>query len=279
MMRELLAAIAIGLTAPASALQLPETAGLEVAWEIVGEFESPESAAIAVDHNAIFVSNVSGYEKNGQGFISKLALDGTIQEFRWLTGLNAPTGLAVEGDTLWAVDYDRLVKISIPQQSVTATYQAPDADQVPLLNDVAVGPNGDVFVTGSNSNSVYKLQENGLVRWTRDDDHLKYANGIWVGDDSVIVAAYHLMSLDRETKSVLPMGYEDTLFDLEGVKSDNNGGFLVSLIGKRPLYRLTADGVLQPLFLSDHYLADFDVAAGLLVGPTGPNKISALKLN
>lgn len=281
-MKTLFAAIAIGLAAAASssfAGQFDGAPEVEIAWETVGAFESPESAAIAHKHQAIFVSNVNGYEKNGLGFISKLALDGTIQELRWLTGLNAPTGLAVDGDVLWAVDYDRLVKISITDRRVLEAYPAPDADETPLLNDVAVGPSGGVFVTGSNSNSIYKLEENALVLWIRADEHFKYANGIWVSEDRVIVAAYHLMVVDRVTNQITPLGHQGVLFDLEGVQAGADGSLYVSLIGNRPLYRLTAEGTPMPLFQNEQYLADFDVAGEMLVGPTGPNKITGLKIN
>lgn len=70
------------------------------AWMTTDEFKSPESAAISRNHRSIFVSNVNGYERNGQGFISRLSLDGLVEELIWLDSLNAPTGLAVEGDTL-----------------------------------------------------------------------------------------------------------------------------------------------------------------------------------
>ncbi len=280
-MRRALAATAVGLFAAlfaSSAGQAADAIKAETAWETIAEFKSPESAAISPDHQAIFVSNVNGYEKNGLGFISKLSLDGDVQELKWLTGLNAPTGLAVDGDTLWAVDYDRLVKISISQRRIVASFPAPDAHETPLLNDVAVGPNGDLFVTGSNSNSIYKLQDNALVRWISDDDLLKYANGIWVGEQQIVVAAYHLISIDRSTRRMRQMGHQGLLFDLEGVKVTVDGTFLVSLIGPRPLYKLSDAGALVPIFHSDPYLADFDIAGGLLVGPTGPDKITALTL-
>lgn len=251
--------------------------GASLEWRITGDFESPESAAISAHHSAIFVSNVKGYERNGQGFISKLSLTGEMLELQWLTGINAPTGLTVDGDTLWAVDFDRLLEIDIPRAQVRAAYPAPDDN--PLLNDVAVGPAGTVFVTGSASNSVYELADGGLSSWMRDNDALQFANGIMVSDAAVMVAAYHLMRIDRVNKTMQRLGPADILYDLEGVKPDGTGGWYVSVIGDRPLYHLAADGVtLTPIFKSDAYLADFDIWDGILVGPTGPSEISGLRL-
>lgn len=216
-------------------------------------------------------------KKNGQGFISRLSLSGELEQLVWLDGVNAPTGLTVAGDTLWAVDFDRLLEIDIPSARLRTAYPAPDAS--PLLNDVAVGPAGDVFVTGSASNSVYKLENGSMQVWLKDDEALRFANGILVTGDAVIVAAYHLLHIDRQTKSVRPLGFKETLYDLEGVEADGKGGYLVSVIGARPLYHLTGGGQLRPLYQSEHYMADFDYSDGLIVGPTGPRSVTAIRVN
>lgn len=248
-----------------------------IAWSLNENFQSPESAAISQRHAAIFVSNVNGYEKNGQGFISRLSLGGELEQLVWLDGVNAPTGLTADGDTLWAVDFDRLLEIDIPSAKIRAAYPAPDAN--PLLNDVAVAPAGDVFVTGSASNSVYRLENGSMQVWLKDDEALRFANGILVTGDAVVVAAYHLLKIDRRSKSIGQFGFKEILYDLEGVEADGKGGYLVSVIGTRPLYHLTADRILRPLYQSEHYMADFDYSNGLVVGPTGPRSITAIKLN
>ncbi len=248
-----------------------------IAWSLSEDFQSPESATISERHAAIFVSNVNGYEKNRQGFISRLSLGGELEQLVWLEGINAPTGLTAAGDTLWAVDFDRLLEIDIPSAKIRGTYPAPDAN--PLLNDVAVGPAGDVFVTGSASNSVYRLENGSLEVWLKDDEALRFANGILVTGDAVVVAAYHLLRIERQTKALRPLGFKETLYDLEGVEADGKGGYLVSVIGARPLYHLTGGGQLRPLYQSEHYMADFDYSSGLVVGPTGPRSITAIKLN
>lgn len=247
-----------------------------VVWTTTGGFESPESATISSRYKAIFVSNVNGYEKNGQGFISQLSLEGAIEQLVWLDGINAPTGLKADGDTLWAVDFDRLLEIDIPSAHIRAAYPAPDAN--PLLNDVAIGPEGAVFVTGSNSNSVYQLVEGNLVVWLRDDEALQYANGVMVTEDTLLVAANHLIQIGRQDKDLRPFGPKTLLYDLESVMPDGRNGHLVSVIGDRPLYQLTASGMVGPIYKPPAYLADFDVLDGLLVGPTGPDSVTAIRL-
>lgn len=269
-------AIAVTVAVPQHVLP-DEVSEPAIAWSLSEDFQSPESATISQRHNAIFVSNVNGYEKNGRGFISRLSRDGALEQLNWLDGINAPTGLTANADTLWAVDFDRLLEIDIPSAKIRATYPAPDTN--PLLNDVAIGPEGDIFVTGSASNSVYKLENGSLRVWLKDDEALRFANGIMVTSDAVVVAAYHLLRIDRQSRSLRPLGHTGILYDLEGVEPDGKGGYLVSVIGARPLYHLTAGGLLRPLYQSEHYMADFDYSNGLIVGPTGPRSITAIELN
>ncbi len=55
------------------------TARLELVWETQG-FNNPESVVYDASSDILFVSNVngSGVEKDGNGYISKILLDGTI---------------------------------------------------------------------------------------------------------------------------------------------------------------------------------------------------------
>ena len=278
MMKTLLGALFLVavLGFPAQHAKSDEPPAASVTWSLTGDFKSPESATISQKHGAVFVSNVNGYEKNGAGFISRLSLNGDLLELTWLDGVNAPTGLKAVGDTLWAVDFDRLLEIDIPTARLVAAYPAPDSN--PLLNDVAVGPQGSVFVTGSESNTVYRLIDGTLQSWLRDDELLRFANGIMVTDDAVVVAAYHLIRIDRVTKARTILGPKEVLYDLEGVLPDGKGGYFVSVIGNRPLYRLQAGGEIAPIYRGDPYFADFDAKDGLLVGPEGPSTITALNV-
>lgn len=246
-------------------------------WSLTAPFESPESVAVSDKHSAIFVSNVSGYTINGKGFISRLSLTGDMITLKWLTGLNAPTGLAIDGGILWAVDFNRLVKIDIAAAKIIGSFAAPDEN--PLLNDVAITERGEVFVTGSASSTVYQLVGNRLVPWLKDDNLFEYANGIYATGDTVVVAAYHLVRIDRESKRTDVLGDTEILFDLEGVKPDGAGGYYISMIGERPVHQLSYLGNLMPLFHGKPYVADFDVSSGgALIAPTGSDTITSYRL-
>ena len=94
-----------------------------------------------------YVSNVAGKptDKDGNGFISKISLkDGKVVTLEWATGLDAPKGLALVGDTLYAADIDKLAEINTKTGKIVALHDAPGAT---FLNDVAADGKGNVYVS------------------------------------------------------------------------------------------------------------------------------------
>lgn len=123
----------------------------------VGELQGligPESVRYDPDQDAFFVSNVLGFGsvKDGAGYIVRVnaARLGESEVFvesgRDGAVLHAPKGLAIQGDTLWTADIDVLRgfhrRTGVPIGNVDLS-----AAGAVLLNDVAVGPDGAVYVT------------------------------------------------------------------------------------------------------------------------------------
>ena len=87
----------------------PEAADLTL--ENVG-FMTPESVLHDPDADVYLVSNIQGdpFEKDDNGFISRVSPDGVVLELRWIDGakenvdLDAPKGMAILGDELWVAD-------------------------------------------------------------------------------------------------------------------------------------------------------------------------------
>src|SRR5918998_5669752 len=109
-------------------------------WETPAQLKTPESVLYEPTENVLFVSSIDGKpdEKDGQGFISKVSpVNGTIIELNWITGLNAPKGMAVNSDDsskLYVSDITDLVEIDIANGQITNRYNAPG---IAFLNDVA----------------------------------------------------------------------------------------------------------------------------------------------
>jgi DNA-binding beta-propeller fold protein YncE len=91
------------------------------------------------------LSNIDGKpdEKDGRGFISKISpVNGTIIELNWVTGLNAPKGMAVSTDNskLYVYDITDLVEINIANGQITNRSNAPGGA---FLNDVVSDEQGN----------------------------------------------------------------------------------------------------------------------------------------
>ena len=96
---------------------------LEQAWIVTSpDLSSPEG--VAFDGTNLFISNVGGEgsDKDGEGWISRLSLDGEVLEAKWIDGLHGPKGMAVRGDKLFVSDIDAYHVIDIPTASIENTY-------------------------------------------------------------------------------------------------------------------------------------------------------------
>lgn len=146
--------------AEANAMEAPRNPSLTKAWETDTVMTTAESTLYDKDANIIYVSNIQGNhsEKDGKGFISRMRSDGSISQLNWVTGLNAPKGMAKMNDKLYVTDIDELVEISIADSSITNRYPVQGAT---FLNDAATDGN-KVYFTDSGTGKVHVL-ENGSV--------------------------------------------------------------------------------------------------------------------
>jgi sugar lactone lactonase YvrE len=101
-----------------------------------------------------FISNMYGYgsAKDDNGYIVRASAADPSRAEVFVQGgrngvtLNAPKGLAIHGDTLWAADIDALRGFDRHTGAPLAAIDFTPQHAV-LLNDVAVGPNGELRVT------------------------------------------------------------------------------------------------------------------------------------
>ena len=120
----------------------------------VGEtpnLQGPESARYDRDLDVWFVSNINGtpLQKDNNGYISRLRPDGTPYTIKFIEGgkkgvtLNAPKGLAINGDTLWVADID----VARAFNKRTGALIANVSTRARFLNGAAVGPDGAIYMT------------------------------------------------------------------------------------------------------------------------------------
>jgi sugar lactone lactonase YvrE len=133
---------------------------LQKVWETDTVLTTVESTLYDAKSNTIYTSNIEGgpNEKDGKGSISKLKPDGTIENLKWVTGLNAPKGMAMLKGKLYVTDVDQLVEINAADGKIVKRYPVKGAK---FLNDAATDGN-KLYFTDMQTGKVHVL-ENGKV--------------------------------------------------------------------------------------------------------------------
>lgn len=184
----------IGLCAIASATTtLAQTKApfrLEKTWEVTG-LNNPESIALDVNRKVLYISNVnvntSFSDTDGNGYISKVDLNGKIIKQKWIEGLNAPKGLALHNGKLYIADNSELVVADVTSSKIIHKYKAVGAA---FLNDVAVADNGDVYVSNTFGGSkIYRLRKGKLSLWL-DSPQLNSPNGLILDKTNLLAATW-----------------------------------------------------------------------------------------
>lgn len=122
----------------------------------------PEAVRYDPEQDVFFVANFNGdVQADSNGFISKVAPDGTVQELEFMTGtdeypLHAPRGMFITGDILWACDAD-----GIHGFNRTTGEQVSFTDftsfEPGFLNDIVAGPDGALYVTDTGASRLYRI--------------------------------------------------------------------------------------------------------------------------
>ena len=245
-----------------------DTATPELLWELEG-FSNPESVVYDKQNNVLYVSNVNGQvtEKDGNGFISKVSLDGAILEKEWVSGLDAPKGLAIHGDKLYTADIDTLVEIDIPSATITNRYQVADAV---FLNDVAASHSGEIFVSDMMKDRIHSLKD-GKFSICLETPELLSPNGLHVDGSSLVVGAWsvrtdgfstetpgHLLRVMLRDKSISNIGDGSPLGNLDGVEADLDGDYYVTdwMAGK--LFHVNRNGHADLMLELEQGMADLE---------------------
>jgi sugar lactone lactonase YvrE len=241
-------------------------------WQATG-LDGPESAVHDSGQGVIYVSNVNGEANaaDGNGYISKLSPSGEIQEKEWVTGLNAPKGMALHDGKLYVSDIDELVVIDTASGEITDRHKAEGAT---FLNDVTASEDGRVFVSDMMENQVWKFEGDQFEMWL-EDEALENPNGLLAESDRLVVAAWgkpkedfstdvpgHLKAVDYESKEITSIGPGEPIGNLDGVESDGQGGYLVTDWFSGGLYHISADGKAEMLMDLKQGSADHEFVEG-----------------
>ena len=274
-------------------------------WETPTDLKNPESVAYAPKQNVLFVSNVDGKpdQKDQNGFISKVSpSNGSIIELNWVTGLNAPKGIAISNNNsrLYVSDITDLVEIDIASGKIIKRLNAPGSA---FLNDVVSDNQGNIYVSDTITNTIYKLDTNAkdnntssLQAWLQRQQ-LNGPNGLHVDNNKnrLIVASFGTFSkpgagievVDLKSKTTSSLGKEGTTSPfggLDGIESDTTEThYYVTDNPAGKVYIVNADGTDYGTLIDLHTQGAADLGfipsqSTIIIPLMQDNKLVAYKL-
>ncbi len=258
---------------------------LEPSYELVKLWETDtllinnESAVYHGPTDAIYVSCMGNSDDvvDGDGFITKINLDGTIADLQWVSGLDCPKGLGIHDNKLYAIDINQLVVIDLKTATILSKTTVTAGN---FFNDLDVADNGDVFLTEMQSNEIVKVHNNESEMYY-STAHIGGLNGVHVtGDDLLFTSAKgEIYRLSKDLESSI---MADSCFNADGVEGYRNGYFCSSWQGK--IWYFTEGGntiKLVDTWDNQENIGDIDVVEekNLLLSPTlFNNKVVAYEI-
>jgi hypothetical protein len=246
---------------------------------VVKGFVFPESVGCDRAERVLYVSQFGGKElkpaeKDGLGYVSKVALDGkVIEERAFDERMNKPKGIWIAGNRLWVTDIDG-VWVFDTQSRKGRKVMIPGAQ---FANDPAVA-GGALYVSDNRSDQLFRIEPADFLNlrgepsvttlWSKKDIN---PNGLWPArDGSIIVVGFaaadkprgiHAMDRGGELKTVVqPFGR------LDGVHQLRDGSLLLTDWNAGSLARWSRNG-LEMLAKDFRGPADFCVMGDTVYVP------------
>lgn len=191
--------------APPAEPPAPEPAAPVLVVADVG-LSTPESVLYDEADDVYFVANINGSPsaKDKNGFISKIAPDGTVVALKWVDGaakatpLHAPKGMALAGGLLYVADIEVVRVYDKKNGKLKGTVTLKGAT---FANDVAAGPDGTVYVSDSGiaftdagptptkTDAVWAIKKMKATALAKGEE-LGNPNGLWVTDKGLWVNTF-----------------------------------------------------------------------------------------
>lgn len=199
--------------------------------------QMPESAVVTQD-GRIFVSEIGGFGKDGDGRITVLKADGSGQRV-FATGLDDPKGMALRHGVLYVADRTRVMKVDAAG-TVAVLADAAAFPRPPLfLNDVCMDAGGTLYVSDTGDieaggkGAIYAIAPNGKVTLVIAEDQapqIKSPNGLLIEQPGMLLVADfstgELLRLHLASKKIDKLA--DGLGGADGLAMDAQGRLFIS---------------------------------------------------
>jgi DNA-binding beta-propeller fold protein YncE len=257
----------------------PAPVRLEQVWRVSG-LANPESVALSADGTFLYVTNVNGEgeAQDGNGFISRVSLEGEMLQRDFATGLDAPKGIMAGGDALYVADINELVVLDAATGAIRRRVSAAGAQ---FLNDLAFAPDGQVLMADSATQRIYAVRSDTAEVWL-EHEMLASINGLLPEPDRLVVTtmAGRLLAIDYESRAVTVLA--EGLGNADGVAAIGVGRYLVSEWPGLMHVVNTADGshvTIMDTQSEERYLNDFLLIGDILYQPHWePSELTAYRV-
>ena len=228
--------------------------GVQVA--LVDGFSGPESVRFDEEADVYFVGNFNGNagDLDNNGFISRMSPDGEIEDLHFIAGgqngvtLHSVRGMTIVGDTLWACDADAIRGFNRltgePVGEISMTRFEPG-----FLNDITAGPGGELYVTDTPRNRIYRI-DGRTAAIALEDEALGDPNGItWdrTSGHAIVIPFGGAQVLNRwggEARELAPIASGLAGGKYDGVEVLAYGRLLVSSQADSSIH-VVQDGVIE----------------------------------
>jgi hypothetical protein len=198
-------AVPAASAAPAPAAPAEPPASVAV-WKVSEGISTPESVLYDATADRYLVSNINGSPTgvDNNGYISEVSPDGKVVKAKFIEGcagktkLDAPKGTGIYNGVLYVSDITFVRKFDAKTGAPKG--EIPIKDAV-FLNDLAIAPDGRVFVSDSGmkvgekglepagGDAVYVIDKGGKVKTVAKAKDLNAPNGLAFLDKKLVVVA------------------------------------------------------------------------------------------
>jgi hypothetical protein len=191
-------------------------------WSTDAVVATPESVLADTKDHKLYVSLIDGgpWDVDGKGGIGRLSDKGTEYDSLWFTGLNAPKGLGVYRNRMYAADISYVVVVDVPNAKLLKKIPIEGASG---LNDITVTGGGIVYVSDSKTSKIWKIEDDKPTLYL---DNISGANGLKaIKDDLFFAQGSAFMKADSK-KNITKIA--DVGQAIDGIEPVGNGDFLVT---------------------------------------------------
>lgn len=219
-----LALAAVAACQPSKKEVTTTTPTLTLLWETDTTLTTCESVIYDSITDVLYVANINGQPtgKDGNGFISKLGLDGKVIQLQWATGMDAPKGMGIYNGKLFVTDINRIHEVEIASGSISKTYTV---DSAQFLNDITIDTDGRVFVSDMSAGKILVIEDGLVTEWMAGLDGVNglLSEGAQLQMVSFATGVFNTIDANKQITF-----RTDSIENGDGVEALAEGGYLVS---------------------------------------------------